>query len=96
MRPTEQAGVPGGAGWGRKGPEVVANRRLWGEGLRARARRAGQLRRAALTSPVGWIPPSTGSRGAPQALGNGAVEVVHQRPPREKVTILESRLGEGL
>lgn len=65
---------------------MVANRRLWGEGLRARARRAGQLRGAALTSPVGWILPSTGSRGAPQALGNGAVEVVHQRPPREKVT----------
>lgn len=75
---------------------MAAKRRLWGECLRARARRAGQLGGTALTPPVGWIPPSTGSRGAPQALGNGAVEEIHQRPPREKVTLLESGLGEGL
>lgn len=46
-------------------------------------------------SPSG-IPHSTGSQSAAQAWANGAVEAVHQRPPRVQVTRLESGLGEGL
>lgn len=101
MRPANRRSKRGvwGAGWARRAPAAAAARRdgkAWGRGSESKGR-AGRRSRLELRSqsPSG-IPRSPGSQSAAQARGNGAGEVVHQRPPREQVTGLESGLGEGL